>query len=60
MAMLAGPDGRTRPLLFDASPLLSSGVFAGPGAGPLLTGTDAERATSTHPAGFEANPKRRI
>ncbi|MGI5147058.1 ABC transporter substrate-binding protein [Plantactinospora sp. CA-294935] len=60
VAMLAGPDGRARPLLFDASPLLSSGVYAGPGTGPLLTGTDAERAASAHPAGFEANPKRRI
>ncbi|MGI5146370.1 Hsp70 family protein [Plantactinospora sp. CA-294935] len=60
VAVLSGPDGRAKPLLFDASPLLSSGVFAGPGDAPLLTGADAERAALTDPAGFEANPKRRI
>ncbi|MGW0435094.1 Hsp70 family protein [Micromonospora sp. NPDC003197] len=58
--MLSGPDGRAKPLLFDASPLLPSGVFAGPGDTPLLTGADAERAALTDPAGFEPNPKRRI
>jgi hypothetical protein len=42
-AMLAGPDGRTRPLLFDASPLLALAVFAGPRPG-ILTGADAELA----------------
>ncbi|GAB2933289.1 hypothetical protein GCM10027280_21360 [Micromonospora polyrhachis] len=60
MAVLSGPDGRAKPLLFDASPLLSSGVFAGSGDTPLLTGADAERAALTGPAGFETNPKRRI
>ncbi|MEV0609849.1 hypothetical protein AB0I61_26115 [Polymorphospora rubra] len=60
VAMLAAPDGRARPLLFDASPLLPSGVFADRAAGLLLTGADAERAAAAHPAGFEANPKRRI
>ncbi|MGW0435459.1 WD40 domain-containing protein [Micromonospora sp. NPDC003197] len=60
VAMLAGLDSRAKPLLFDASPLLSSGVFVRPGTGPLLTGVDAERGASTYPAGFEANPKRRI
>lgn len=60
VAMLAGPDGRAKPLLFDGSPLLSSGVFAGPDAGSLLTGGDAVRAASGYPAGFEPNPKRRI
>ena len=39
---LAGADGRIRPLLFDASPLLSSAVFGGLGTG-LLTGADAEQ-----------------
>ncbi|BCJ65743.1 hypothetical protein GCM10009779_02140 [Polymorphospora rubra] len=58
--MLAGRDGRAKPLLFDASPLLPSGVFAGLDTGPLFTGADAERAASAQPAGFEANPKRRI
>ncbi len=59
VAVLAWPDGRTRPLLFDASPLLSSGVFAGPGT-DILTGGDARRAAVAQPAGYEANPKRRI
>ncbi|WP_426513001.1 Hsp70 family protein [Dactylosporangium sp. McL0621] len=57
VAMIAGPDGRARPLLFDASPLLASAVFAG--AGPdLLTGADAERAAVAAPAAFVASPKR--
>ncbi|MFB9317555.1 Hsp70 family protein [Cryptosporangium minutisporangium] len=63
VAALSAPDGRVRPLLFDASPLLSSAVFAGtaPSTGPeLLTGTDAERAGIARPAGLEPNPKRRI
>nr|BFE61984.1 hypothetical protein GCM10020063_065100 [Dactylosporangium thailandense] len=58
VAVLAFP-GASRPLLFDASPLLSSAVFAGSGPG-LLTGQDAERAAIAQPAGLEANPKRRI
>jgi WD40 repeat protein len=58
VAMLADPDGRVRPLLFDASPLLSSAVFAA-GDG-LLVGPDAERAAAAFPAGLEPNPKRRI
>ncbi|WP_433058781.1 Hsp70 family protein [Dactylosporangium sp. CS-033363] len=60
VAVLSGPvPGSARPLLFDASPLLSSAVFAGDGP-ELLTGLDAERAASARPAGLEANPKRRI
>ncbi|MFB9442836.1 Hsp70 family protein [Dactylosporangium vinaceum] len=59
VAVTRGPDGRVRPLLFDASPLLTSAVFAGPG-GALLTGADAERAAIGHPAGLEASPKRCI
>ncbi|WP_432834150.1 Hsp70 family protein [Dactylosporangium sp. CA-092794] len=59
VAALAGPDGRVRPLLFDGSPLLPSAVFAGPDTG-LLVGADAVRAAIGAPAGFEANPKRRI
>jgi hypothetical protein len=58
VAMLRREDGMT-PLLFDASPLLASAVFAGPG-GTLLTGADAERAAAAHPGGYEPNPKRRI
>jgi hypothetical protein len=51
--------GPASPLLFDASPMLASAVFAGQD-GVLLTGADAERAASGYPAGLEANPKRRI
>jgi molecular chaperone DnaK (HSP70) len=47
------------PLLFDSSPLLSSGVFAGPDL-EVLTGADAYRAGLAHPGGFEPHPKRRI
>ncbi|MFG2045773.1 Hsp70 family protein [Dactylosporangium sp. NPDC048998] len=59
VAVLAGPVGPPRTLLFDASPLLSSAVFAGPGA-DLRTGQDAERAATARPEGLELNPKRRI
>ncbi|GAA4256255.1 Hsp70 family protein [Dactylosporangium darangshiense] len=59
VAALDGGNGRTGPLLFDASPLLSSAVFADASA-VLLTGQDAERAAAGYPAGLEANPKRRI
>jgi len=59
VAMLAGSDGPPRPLLFDASPLLPSGVFATPD-GELLTGAAAERAAVAYPAGFEPTPKLRI
>ena len=46
-------------MIFDSSPLLASGVFAG-AQGGLLTGVDAERAAAAHPGGFEGNPKRRV
>jgi hypothetical protein len=59
VAVLAGPDGRARPLLFDGSPLLPSAVFAG-AAGHLLVGADALRAAVGAPAGLESNPKRRV
>ncbi|MFC5006599.1 Hsp70 family protein [Dactylosporangium cerinum] len=59
VAVLAGPDGPPRPLLFDGSPLLPSGVFAGRDF-ELRTGQDAERAAAAHPEGLERNPKRRI
>jgi hypothetical protein len=51
--------GPASALLFDASPMLASGVFAGADA-VVLTGADAERAASGYPAGLEANPKRHI
>jgi molecular chaperone DnaK (HSP70) len=59
VAVLAGPDDRVRPLVFDGSLLLASAVFAGPGSG-LLVGADAVRAAVGYPAGLELNPKRRI
>ncbi|MEV4131000.1 Hsp70 family protein [Dactylosporangium sp. NPDC049742] len=58
VAVVADGDGRVRPLLFGASPLLPSAVFAGPDG--VLTGSDAERAGLGAPAGLELNPKRRI
>jgi molecular chaperone DnaK (HSP70) len=59
VAVLQRADGSVSPLPFDASPPLTSAVFAGPDA-ELLTGEDANRAAAAYPAGYEANPKRRI
>ena len=59
VAVLRWPDGRVRPLLFDGSPLLPSGVFHEPGAG-LLVGRDAQDSARRVPGNFEPNPKRRI
>jgi molecular chaperone DnaK (HSP70) len=42
-AILRWPDGHSRPLLFDGSPLLPSAVYAEPG-GRLLVGRDAIHA----------------
>ncbi|GAA0713667.1 Hsp70 family protein [Dactylosporangium roseum] len=59
VAVLAWPDGRTRPLTFDGSPLLPSAVYAEPD-GPLLTGRDARHWARRHPERFEPHPKRRV
>jgi molecular chaperone DnaK len=59
VAMLAWPDGRIRPLLFDDSPLLLSAVHLRDD-GTLQVGRDAARAAVATPARFEPNPKRRI
>ncbi|MBE1489382.1 Hsp70 family protein [Plantactinospora soyae] len=59
VAVLRNGAGAVTPLLFDASPLLGSGVFAGPDT-EVLTGADAYRAGLAHPGGFEPHPKRRI
>jgi hypothetical protein len=40
VAVLAWPDGRAKPLLFDGSPVLPSAVFA-QSSEELLTGGDA-------------------
>ncbi|ADD40356.1 Hsp70 family protein [Stackebrandtia nassauensis] len=59
VAVLSLPDGRTRPLLFDGSPLLPSAVHAD-GGERLLVGADAQRAARAEPARAEPNPKRRF
>ncbi|UWP79244.1 Hsp70 family protein [Dactylosporangium fulvum] len=59
VAVLAWPDGRTRPLTFDGSPLLPSAVYAEPD-GQLLTGRDARHWARRHPECFEPHPKRRV
>lgn len=59
VAMLRWADGRTRPLLFDGSPLLPSAVHVA-ADGATLVGREAERAGQREPAGFEPHPKRRI
>ncbi len=59
VAVLRWPDGRLRPLLFDASPLVPSAVFAAPD-GRLVVGRDAERSARLDPARFEPNPKRLV
>ncbi len=59
VGVLAWPDGRTRPLLFDGAPLLSSAVYAD-GRGRILVGREANHSARVDPARFEPNPKRRI
>ncbi|GAA4250205.1 Hsp70 family protein [Dactylosporangium darangshiense] len=60
-AVLFQPDGGGAPvpLLFDASPLLLSGVHLAPD-GQLLTGRDAARGALSDPGRSEPNPKLRI
>ncbi|SDD96740.1 Hsp70 family protein [Glycomyces harbinensis] len=59
VAVVVWPDGRTRPLLFDGSPVMSSAVFLDP-SGAIHTGRDAERLGLTAPERFEPNPKHRV
>jgi hypothetical protein len=59
VALLAWPDGRVRPLLFDGSPVLPSSIYAQPD-GRLLVGRDAVHAARVDPSRFETSPKRRI
>jgi len=58
VAVVRWPDGRSRTLLFDGSPLLPSAVYAEPNA--LVVGRDAVHSARMDPARFEPNPKRRI
>src|SRR5256714_4441091 len=51
-------DGQApRPLVFDGSPLLPSGVYRDP-TGALAVGRDAERLSLLAPRNFEPDPKR--
>jgi len=59
VAVVRWPDGRSRPLLFDGSPLLPSSVYAEP-TGALVVGRDAVHSARLDPARFDPNPKRRI
>lgn len=59
VAVVVWPDGRTRPLLFDGSPVMPSAVFLDE-AGTIHVGRDAERLGPTAPERFEPNPKQRI
>ncbi|HTJ32410.1 MAG TPA: Hsp70 family protein [Dactylosporangium sp.] len=59
VAALTAPDGRSQPLLFDASFLLPSSVYAEVD-GHLLVGRDAERSARLDPSRYEPNPKRRV
>jgi hypothetical protein len=59
VAMIERAGQPARPVLFDGSPLLPSGVFAGRD-GVLHTGRDAERLAYAEPERFEPYPKRRI
>jgi molecular chaperone DnaK (HSP70) len=47
-AVVSGPDGRIRPLLFDGFPLLASAVCLD-SAGQLLVGRDALHAARAYP-----------
>ncbi|GAB3981875.1 Hsp70 family protein [Plantactinospora veratri] len=59
VAAVRMPSGRTESLLFDASPLLPSAVFA-PATGQLLVGHDALRSSRLDPGRCEPNPKRHM
>ncbi|GGM33021.1 Hsp70 family protein [Dactylosporangium sucinum] len=59
VAALTAADGRSQPLLFDASFLLPSSIYAEVD-GHLLVGKDAERSARLDPSRYEPNPKRRI
>jgi hypothetical protein len=59
VAVMRGPDGRSRTLLFDGSPILPSAVYVEP-SGAIVVGRDAVHSARLEPARFEPNPKRRI
>jgi hypothetical protein len=57
VAVLRWPNGKTRALLFDGMPALSSAVYV-EADGRFLVGRDAEQAAKRDPSRFEPNPKR--
>jgi len=59
VAVLAWPDGRYVPVLFDGAPLLPSAVHVDP-HGQILTGVQAWQQAAARPDGFEPAPLRRI
>jgi hypothetical protein len=59
VAMARWPDGHTRAILVDGSPLLPSAVYLEPD-GHLIAGRDAVYGARLDPARFEPTPKRRI
>ncbi|HET6214912.1 MAG TPA: Hsp70 family protein, partial [Micromonosporaceae bacterium] len=59
VGMVGTEDGPVRPVLFDGSPLLPSGVYLGTDS-QVLVGRDAQRTARLDPSRFEPNPKRRI
>src|SRR5438105_4570731 len=59
VGVLRWPDGRTKSLLFDGSPLLPSAVYVETG-GTILVGRDAVHSARLQPHRFEPYPKRRI
>src|SRR5689334_12803725 len=59
VAAVNRPDGRSEPLMFDASFLLPSSVYADTDH-RILVGEDAVRSAQLDPTRFEPNPKRRI
>src|SRR5690349_7397228 len=59
VAVLAYPDGRVAPLLFDGAPILPSCVCLTED-GDIVVGPDALHAAAGDPASFEPYPKRRI
>ena len=59
VAVLAGADGRVRPLILDGQQQMASAVCAQPD-GSLLAGRPAVYAARRHPDRFEPHPKRHI
>jgi hypothetical protein len=59
VAVLARPDGRVTPLLFDGAPILASCVCVTED-GDIVVGPDAIHSAAGRPAAFEPYPKRRI